>query len=89
MSPGLSVRQWLEHATSVRGLPIDIPHVAIERQFQTALRSESYQIVVIPTPVGDAAARRDNLKRSHTMEFVVLAAGFGRCALFFAEFLSR
>ena len=43
----LSVRQWLEHKTSVRGVPIDIPHVAIERQFQTGARSESYQIGIV------------------------------------------
>ena len=30
--------------TSVRGVPFDIPHVVIERQFQDGVRSESYQI---------------------------------------------
>lgn len=44
---GLSVRQWLEHRTSVRGVPIDIPHVAIERQFQDGGRSERYQIGIV------------------------------------------
>ena len=44
---GLSVRQWFEHTTSVRGLPTDIPHVAIERQFQDGVRSESYQIGIV------------------------------------------
>jgi hypothetical protein len=43
-APALSVRQWLEHATSVRGVPIDIPHVAIERDFPTGARSERYTI---------------------------------------------
>jgi hypothetical protein len=46
-APELSVRQWLEHKTSVRGVPIDIPHVTIERQFQTGVRSESYQIGIV------------------------------------------
>jgi hypothetical protein len=53
----LSVRQWLEHTTSVRGAPIDIPHVAIERQFQTAVRSESYQIGIESGTISGFAPR--------------------------------
>jgi hypothetical protein len=52
---GLSVRQWLEHMTSVRGVPIDIPYVAIERQFQDGVRSESYEIGVAGIAGGLAA----------------------------------
>ena len=53
---GLSVRQWLEHRTSVRGVPIDIPHLAIERQFQNGMRSESYQIGIVGGIVGGLPA---------------------------------
>jgi hypothetical protein len=54
-APELSVRQWLEHETSVRGVPIDIPHVAIERLFQTGARSESYQIGIVGGVTGGSA----------------------------------
>jgi hypothetical protein len=46
-APELSVRQWLEHTTSVRGVAVDIPHVAIERHFQSGVRSESYTIGIV------------------------------------------
>ena len=52
----LSVRQWFEHATSVRDVPIDIPHVTIERHFPSGLRSESYQIGISGGMTGGLAA---------------------------------
>jgi hypothetical protein len=55
-APRLSVRQWLEHKTTVRGAPIDIPHVAIERQFQNGMRSERYQIGIVGGMAGGLAA---------------------------------
>lgn len=39
----LSVRQWFEHATSAPGVPFEIPHVTIERQFKSGARSETYR----------------------------------------------
>jgi hypothetical protein len=55
-APELSVRQWFEHTTSVRGDPIDLPRVTIERQFQGGVRSETYRIGVIEGTVGGVAA---------------------------------
>jgi hypothetical protein len=52
----LSVRQWLEHTTSVRGVPIDLPHVAIERQLPSGVRAESYQIGIVGGMTGGSPA---------------------------------
>jgi len=40
----LTVRQWVERRTSVRGKPVDFILVTIARQSKSGLRSESYQI---------------------------------------------
>jgi hypothetical protein len=61
---GLSVRQWLEHRTSVRGVQIDIPHVAIDRQFQNGVRSESYQIGIVGGIAGGLYAGANVPRRS-------------------------
>lgn len=54
-APALSVRHWFEHATSPRGVPVDIPHLAIERRFGTDVKSEHYQIGLSGGVVGGVA----------------------------------
>ena len=61
----LSVSQWFEHTTSVRGVPIDLPHVAMERQFQTGVRSESYQIGIAGGMTGVSAGVNVPSVRTH------------------------
>ena len=46
VASAMSVRQWFEHTASVRGVPIGLPNIEIDRQFQTGVRSESHQIGV-------------------------------------------
>ena len=54
-APTLSVRHWFEHVTSPRGVPVDIPHLAIERRFGTDVNSEHYQIGLSGGVVGGVA----------------------------------
>jgi hypothetical protein len=68
-APELLVRQWLEHKTSVRGVPVDIPHVAIERQFQTGVRSESYTIGIVGGTTGRSAGANISVTTQYAVKW--------------------